>query len=204
MSFKPKPAGSNFPPVPAGTHHAICYSIVDIGTHYNEKYDKTAQKVIFTFELPDVRIDIDKDGEKKNLPRAISQTYTLSFHEKANLTKDITAWRGKPIGSDEEGVISGRLGENCLLTITNTTKDGRTYANIAGIAGLMSSMTPKKPENPAVIYEIESGEPPEAIPQWIRDRIKESKEFQAMSDNAQELPCDYTGSEPTPGDDIPF
>ena len=32
------PSGAKSEPVPAGTHHAVCYGIVDLGTQVSEKY----------------------------------------------------------------------------------------------------------------------------------------------------------------------
>ena len=199
MSFKPKPPKSNRKQVPIGTHHAICYGIIDTGTQFSEKFDKESQEIILNFEFPDHRDNFDDgDGNMVDKPLVLSRTYTLSFHEKSNLCKDLTAWLGRP---PKAGDIQSRMGANCFAVIEHT-ESGKS--KIASIVSLHSSVTPKEPENPKIMYEIEQGEPPETMYDWIKDRIKESKEFQAMSDNAQELPCDYNGSEPTPGDDIIF
>ena len=82
-----KPKGSDYPPIPAGTHQAVIYGVVDEGTQYSERFNKTAPKVRVLFELPKVRIDIEKDGEPtKNVPRVTSQEYTLSLHEKSGFS----------------------------------------------------------------------------------------------------------------------
>jgi len=175
-------SGVSFPPIEAGTHHAVCYSVIDIGTQYSEKFDSYARKVVITWELPNVRIDIEKDGKTYNLPRAISKTYTLSTHEKSNLTKDLTSWRGKPFTDEERAGFDVRkvVKANCLLQIIHTQRGDKTYANIATVAKLMSGMETKEPENPVVIYDmgVDGTDFPKTMPDWIRKKIMASKEMQ--------------------------
>jgi len=183
MAKEPENSQS-FPLIEAGTHHAVCYSVVDIGTHHSDKFNTDAHQVVITWELPKVRIEIDKDGAKQDLPRAISKTYTLSLHEKANLCKDLVAWRGKPFTEQErQGFdILNLIKANCLLQIVHNQKDDKTFANIAAVAKLMKGMKKYNPENPTVGFSmIEDGiEPPEKIPDWIKDMIKKSMEYRAV------------------------
>ena len=206
MSFKPKPT-SNQPLIPAGLHRAICYSIIDLGTQktsYEGQDTGWKEQINITFELPEVRGTFkDADGNEVDKPRVVGKTYTLSFYSEAALAKLYLAWQGKELKSEKQ--IPPLLGENCQVMMAHkTNKDGSLKSKMVSITPLSGNMEIMKPENPMVIYEIEQGEPPAHLPNWMKEEIKKSREFQAMSDNAQELPCDYNGSEPTPGDDIPW
>jgi hypothetical protein len=80
------------------------YGIIDLGTHTEDSPQfgrKTQHKMMIQWECPEYRIEIEKDGKKLDLPRAISRRYTMSLGKKANLRKDLEAWRGKPFTDDE-------------------------------------------------------------------------------------------------------
>ena len=94
-------------PVPAGTHHAVCYGVIAVGTQPSEKFTPR-QKIIVCFEIPAERIII-KD---QDLPRGISKRYTLSLNEKSNLRKDLQSWRGKPFTPTE---LDGIHAQRCSL-----------------------------------------------------------------------------------------
>lgn len=203
--------GTDYEPIPEGTHHAVCYSIIDLGTQHSQKFDNEAYKVCVTWEIPKERIEIDG----KDLPRAISRIYTLSLHEKSNLFKDLTAWRGKHFTDDElDGFdIFNVLGANCLLQTCHTVKDSKTYSNIVSVAKLMVGMPKLEPENPTVTYSImENGiEIPESVPDWLKLIIRKSSEYQMVFKNKDnpafqepaevEQPDDL---DPGESDEIPF
>ena len=118
-----------YPPLPAGSYAAVCYAIACLGTTFNPAFGNEQTKVLFMWEIPDETIEID--GELK--PRAISETYTLSLHEKASLRKMLESWRGRAFTEEElQGFgLSAVLGKSCLLsTITKTKQNGYDYAKI--------------------------------------------------------------------------
>jgi hypothetical protein len=201
--------GSKYPPVPQDLHHAICYAVYDLGTHPFEYQGraKIAHKLVIIFELPEIRIDIERDGESKNLPRAISKQYTLSLHEKSKLRKDLQGWRGKVFTPEElEGFDIGKLlGVNCLIQVLHNTKDGKTYANISSIMPLPKGFEKRTAENPIKFFSFEEDgkEIPEGTPEWIEKLIKESQEWKGESTGASEhTPED--NPPPPDDDDIPF
>src|SRR5664280_3623167 len=81
--------------IPAGTHVARCYGIIDLGRQYSQKFGRWANKIMVQFELP---ADLTDDGR----PSVISKTYTLSLNDKASLKKDLESWLGRPVTADEE------------------------------------------------------------------------------------------------------
>jgi hypothetical protein len=205
-----EPEGQSYPPIENGTHHAVCYSVIDLGTQYSDFYGKESHKVIITWELPDVRIDIDTDEGPINLPRAVSKIYTLSLHEKASLHKDLISWRGKAFTAEElVGFdIFKILEANCLLQTVQQEKNGKIYSNITAVTSLMKNMSIKKPENAIVRYSmLENGfEIPENIPDWIKELIKKSAEYKMVAGNqgSQALQNGQDAYNESTEDDIPF
>lgn len=209
--------GSDFEPIPAGSHQAVCYGVVDLGTQMsNNPQFKDARKVAILWELPQERGDFkDKKDPTKlvNLPRAISCIYTLSLGDKANLRKMLESWRAKAFNADElRGFdISKLIGANCMLSVVHkagTGKNaGRTYANVAGVSSLPKGMKKAPLENPRLLFSLADQEGgaiafPENMPEWLRVMVNQSKE---ASDTYQE------GHQPQPAaatesldDDGPF
>lgn len=208
--------------MPAGLHHAACYSVIDIGTQpqTNPAFN-AARKVVLIFEIPDQRIDIEKDGKTHNLPRAISNTFTLSLHDKSLLKPALESWRGRAFTAEElEGFdVTNVAGANCFINVVHKIKDDRTFANIATINPMPSGSTIKKPENPIVVWSFEDqllGQPvtvPANVPEWIQKKIMDSEEYKASHNPAPQSQPDNnpTGQafpdDPTDHsmeDDVPF
>lgn len=209
LTVKETGDGKNYDPVPADFHHAICYAVYDLGTQNNPVFNKEQQKVVIIWELPEERINIETDDGPKNLPRAISKIYTASLHEKANLRRDLESWRNKEFTEQELAGfnLAKLLGVNATLQVTHKRKDNKVYANVSNVLPLMKNMEKRQPENPVVYFDMdESMELPERTPQWIKDIIAKSKEWQEQFDGNQSNPFDepYADAPPPDDDDIPF
>ena len=185
LTAKEKPK-SLVKPIPAGLHVAIAYLVADLGTHKDATFGGLKHKLVIGFEIPDQRIELEKDGKKVNLPRAISARYTLSLGEKANLRRDLESWRGKPFTAEELKAfdLKAILGAPCqLLIVHNVGKDGETYANIQTIVPLGKGATKPKLENPPMWFSFEELTPsdnlPEGLPEWIAKIVKESEEWKS-------------------------
>lgn len=211
--------GTEMSPIDAGVHLAVCYGIYDLGTHHDDMYGKDRHQVVFLWEVPDSRIELERDGKRVNLPRAISQKYTLSLSEKANLLRDLQSWMGRPFTADELDGFDLRnvLGKSCQLNIVHaSSKDGtKIYANIAAIMGLPRGVHPLSLENEIQWFSFEEGVTmPAAAPEWIREYIAKSREYMQASQQAHDAPRPapasdeephYTAEdEPATLDDIPF
>ncbi|MDD5328284.1 MAG: hypothetical protein PHY02_10820 [Phycisphaerae bacterium] len=208
------------PAIPGDTYQAICYLLIDIGTQHSELYDKDIPQVIIGWEIPELRIDVEREGQQVNLPRVISKTYTNSLHEKSTLTTHLVSWRGREFTKEEYDAFDLRniLGKNCLLTVTNAlSSKGKTVAKIASVSKLVKGMTLiAKPENPVISFDMnEDGVTniPEGLPDWIKEQIKKSIEYQAVqhaADNpALKAAHDAAGlndndNSDVAADDIPF
>jgi hypothetical protein len=176
-------------PVPAGTHHAVCYGVIAVGTQPSEKFTPR-QKIIVCFELPSERITI-KD---QDLPRGISKRYTLSLNEKSNLRKDLQSWRGKPFTPTElDGFdVSKVIGSNCQISVLHSDRAGAVYADITSISALPRQMASVRPENQPLYFNLieaidlakKTGNTevnwPSELPPWVHKVCEEANEYTAF------------------------
>ena len=195
--------GNSIDPIEAGNHHGICVAVIDLGTQYNDRFQKEQPKVMITWELIDFPIESDNsDGF-----RLISREYTAVLSEKSNLYADLISWRGRDFTPEElEGFnIKNVLGANCLVNVVNITKNNKTYSNVTAVAKMPKGMTAKKGTY-QLIYDMDEDVEniPEGVPDWIKDKIKKSREWIARAN-----PQDYdepaaTDADADMDDNIPF
>jgi len=196
--------------VPADTHVARCYSMVHIGTieteYMGEK--KLMDKVRITWELPnEMRMFDESKGEQ---PMVISQEYTLSMHEKSNLRKMLESWRGKGFteGEAECFDITKLLGITCLLSVIHKiSKVGNGYATITGINKLPGTMVCPEQINSSFEFNYNtefSHEKIESMPDFIKEEIKKSREYRAITKPEEQEIDNEQGKELETEDDLPF
>ena len=181
--------GADFDPIPAGSYEAVCYMVVDLGTHHSETFNKDTHKILVGWEVPDCTIIVDRHGKPTEMPRVISRRYTLSLHKKAGLRKDLEAWRGKAFTAEDlQGFNVGKLiGAPCLLGIVHQVRgeENKTYADVAAVMAMprrAKGAAVLTPATETVLFSIpdgvDAGFPiPETIPEWIGKIIKDSKEW---------------------------
>ena len=67
MGFIAKdPGGGDFDPTPEGMWQSICIGVFDAGTQTSDRFGEQHKGVIL-WEIPELRIEIEKDGKKQNL-----------------------------------------------------------------------------------------------------------------------------------------
>ena len=136
------PGGGDFEPAPAGQHAVICCDVYDMGLMDNKfKEGEKVHKILIYWMLSECM----EDGR----PFLLTQIYTLSLHEKANLRKDLESWRGKAFDEKElEGFdLEVLIGVPALVNVIHVVGkgDGKTRSRLSSIMGL-----PKAMEAPAV------------------------------------------------------
>ena len=165
--------------VPEGSHLAICYGIVDLGTQENpwQGEIKHQRQCRVLWELHGE----DADGNPLTLedgrPLSLSQRYTLSLNEKAKLRKMLVSWRGSDFTAKELRGFDMRtiIGRPCLLTVTHSHKDGKTYANVETVTAV-----------PAALKKL-------GVPDMINKRIYfsfgyyDEAEFEALSEGFKKV-----------------
>ena len=196
--------GSRVAPMEAGTYPARCVGVIDLGVQYNEKWDKRQEKLRLIFEFPTERVEMD-GGDK---PRWLSKKYTASLNEKAELYRDLCAWRGVPFTPEELNGFDMRklLGAPCMVCVVNHERNGNTYTDITAISRAMKGMEVPPLENEALLFDMD-GDVEEAkavfekLPQWMRDEVARSDTWQALW---KEGAADGGFAEPDGEEETPF
>ena len=170
--------GGDFEQCPAGSFAARCYQIIDLG-HQTFEWKgeaKVAPKVRITWELNEMM----QDGR----PFSISREYTASIGDKANLRKDLEAWRGRPFTATElqNFSLENVLGAPCLLGVVHKpSKDNsKVYANVGSIMALPKGMACPELVNPAVKFDIGTFDQKvfDGLSSYVQKKILMSKELE--------------------------
>lgn len=169
--------GGDFTPVPEGTHFAVCDMVVDLGKQRTTYMGDTTIKhqVYIRWQIPAERTEwTDGEGVKHEGPMVIGKTYTSSLSEKANLRKDLQAWRGRAFSEDElkRFDISKLLGAPATISVTHKPREsGGVYANVTSIGGLPKGLDKPQVEGEPFIYGDEDAEAYERLPKWLKEKV---------------------------------
>lgn len=165
--------GKDFDPVPEGSHLAICDMFVDLGMQPTNFGDKP--KIYLRWQIPSLRVEYEKDGEKFNNPMAIGGKYTLSLNEKANLRPMLESWRGRAFTADElkKFDVTTILGKPCLITVSHKPKDGGgVYANVGAVVKLPAGVPAPVLEGEAILYDADNLASFEKLRPWLQEAVK--------------------------------
>jgi hypothetical protein len=176
MTLIAKKKESNIESIEPGTYTALCVGVIDLGVQFNEKFKNYSAKIMFIFEIASERIEVD--GVSK--PRWLSKEYTLALGEKSNLTKILTAWRGKAITDEEEaeGIdTSSLIGQGCMIQVIIKNEK---YNDITSIIQLPKGVPVPPAENDILLFDMAdwNNDIFDKIPTWIQDKIKKSTQYQ--------------------------
>jgi hypothetical protein len=190
MATKPIAGGGNFEkrdPTPSGLHAARCVALYEIGTVEDvfEGQAKSQFKVSIGFELPNHLLDFEENGVAVKKPAMISQTFTLSAHEKAKLRKFMESWRGAKYkdGEFENVDLSRMLGVTCMLNVIHTTKGENTYANIDSVMPVMQGIQIPPQFNPSkyLAYDNWNQQLFDSLPKFLKEMIQKTPEFRKLT-----------------------
>lgn len=216
--------------IPSGNYVARCYKMIQIGTveEIINGEKKQLQKVRIGWEFPN---DQKVFSEEKGLqPISCDEEYTLSMGDKANLRKMLASWRGKDFSPEEAKAfdVTKLVGVSCMVNIIHV-QSKRDASKIYSKIGSVSSI-PKGIQVPAQInktfilsYDSFDYEKFNLLPDFIKDKMKTSTEFQALNRIAPVVPFQQVSSngngnipapirsvtgqvmnKPEPIDDLPF
>jgi len=210
MAINATNSGTQRELIPAGNYIARCYQMIEIGTvdEVIMGETKTLRKVRIGWELPEeTRVFNEEKGEQ---PFVISQEFTLSMNEKANLRKMLASWRGKDFTEEEAKCfdISKLLGVACMLNVIHkpSKKDPtKIYEQIGSVSPLPKSV--KAPDQVNKIIKLEydnfDWDVFNSMPDFIKTKMRSSTEFASMQQpehTSIPSPADIT----EPIDDLPF
>lgn len=193
MGFIAKDKGNaDFKRIPPGSYIARCYLLVDMGEQLSDgKFGQSVQHKIrlgwevFGEDETGAPLTIEFEGVQRQM--TIGKTYTLSLNEKAGLRKDLTSWRGRDFSPEELAGfdITNILNVYCMLNITTSEKDGKTYTNISAITPLPSALKNAKPAPDHEVVTFNLDEPDwsafENLPEWLSDTIKKSPQYAELA-----------------------
>lgn len=186
MTIIAKSAETSYPKVPIGVHKARCVKVIDLGTQRQEYNGEISWKrqILVIWELPE---ELNNDQ-----PMTISKFYTLSLHEKSNLGKDLTSWRGRPFTETEkQGFdVTKLIGVTCQVNVMH--KDNGKE-DISSIMPLGKDDKIAEQFNPSVSFDIgdyQKGQKEtfNQLSEGIRRMILRSKELDGIdqTDNGDE------------------
>lgn len=210
--------GGNFKRVPAGVFIGRCFSIIDLGTQlssgaFGEKFQHKLRIGWELFGEDDSGAPLTVDVNGKTMPMVISKSYTVSLHEKASLRKDLAAWRGKDFTEEEAKAfdVSKLVGAYCMVNVTTSETNGKTYSNIAGLTPLPGALKNAKPAavHEPVIFNLDEPDMKvfNGFHEKLQEAIKRSPEWAQSRRTSDLQPSPHaSGFDDMPGDfeDPPF
>jgi hypothetical protein len=169
-SFEPRK------PIEAGAYAAVCDMVVDLGVQPSPGGQFAPKRtVVLRFQIPEIRVEITKEGETKSLPAVISRTVGLSLNEKSTLYALLTSWRGKAFTPEELKKFDlGKIaGKPAFINVTHSVKGDRTYANLTSIMPLPKAIPAPVMEGEALVYSTDAPDPAIflQLPTWMQDKI---------------------------------
>lgn len=170
--------------IPAKTHEAYCYGVVDAGTQERKPYlgvpKSPVRQVIIFFEFPDCRAKFKEDGPEE--PRVKSQKYAYYTDEKSSLAKLCKSWLGKDVKDVDFANLAGTPASITIAHEVSKT-NGKTYDNMTNIAPLSEKliplMTPQYNENMnfSILQDGFTSQKFEKLYGWVKEVISESAEY---------------------------
>ena len=200
--------GSDFKPVSAGIHPAICVGVIDFGVQEgSERFPKPKHKVHLRWACLDETVEWEKDGQKHSGPAIVGRTYTYSLAENGHMRPMLESWRARPFTEAElEGFdVSAVAGKPCQVSVVHESKNGKTYANVKTVVGWPKGVQVPECATPVVVYSPSDHKDSvfNALPEWMRDTIEKR-----LANDYAELDSQKGGkAEPQShdfDDDIPF
>jgi hypothetical protein len=164
---------------PAGSHDAICFQLVDLGTQIGPYRAK--RQIYISWELPE-------ELTSKGKPFVVGRFYNLVANAKGALKQDVESWFGRTIEEDEFcelDLAHELIGRTCTIGIVNEAlADGKTKATITSIM-LPRKGLPKttQPMNDPMSFSLEeplNRDAYAALPEWLRNIIARSTEYQQL------------------------
>lgn len=167
------------PPVEPGIYIAVCVHSIDLGEQLIEKKGEAPRlnnQVTLTFELVGETMEVDG----KTRARDLSRTFNVCYSKNGALRKFVQSWLGKAF-SDEafaEFDTNDLVGRAAQLSVIHS--ENGEYANIDAALPLPKGMPAPKATLPLIRFDLEPWDAAafQALPDWARDRVKRSTQYQ--------------------------
>lgn len=164
------------PPVPAGQYLAVCVGVYDLGEQYSEKYKNYSPKIMISFDIPTVTIEVDGKQE----PRQLSKEFTISGKNNSKLRAFISSWNGVQYSDEAFGEFDPltQVGKPAMINVLlNETGE---YANIDTIMPLFPGLSAPTTSTPLKVWDMDQWDDKAfgELPGWVQDKIKKSTQYQ--------------------------
>lgn len=164
------------PPVPAGGYLAVCVGVFDLGEQYSEKFKNYSPKLMITFDLPSVTIEVDGKQE----PRQLSREFTISGKNNSKLRAFISSWNGVQYSDEAFGEFDPltQIGKPAMINVLlNETGE---YANIDSIMPLFPGLPVPTTATKLQTWDMDKWDDKafEELPGWVQEKIKKSSQYQ--------------------------
>lgn len=179
-------ATKQYKSVPAGSHLARLYRIIDIGTQVNDYQGQITypRKVIFFFEIhgeDQAGAPLTTDDGK---PLSVMKEYTATLNEKGRLVQMLKQWLAAEVPDPfDPKELLGKFG---MVNVSNTNKGDRVYANLDGVSPVPSIyLKAGLPNgyNDLLYFSMEKFDSVvyESLPNWIKEKIQKSPEYRSIA-----------------------
>lgn len=169
-------AKAALPPIPAGQYLAVCVGVFDLGEQYSEKFKNYSPKLMITFDVPAVTVEVDGKQE----PRQLSREFTISGKNNSKLREFISSWNGCQYSDEAFGEFDPltQIGKPAMLNVVlNETGE---YANITTIMPLFPGLPTPTTQTQMKIWDMDAWDDKafEELPAWVQEKIKKSTQYQ--------------------------
>ncbi|MGM9585138.1 MAG: phage replication initiation protein, NGO0469 family [Faecousia sp.] len=169
-------AKPSIPPVPAGGYLAVCVGVFDLGEQYSEKYKNYSPKLMITFDLPSVTIEVDGKQE----PRQLSREFTISGKNNSKLRAFISSWNGVQYSDEAFGEFDPltQIGKPAMINVLlNETGE---YANIDSIMPVFPGLPVPTTSTKMQTWDMDTWDDKAfaELPVWVQEKIKKSSQYQ--------------------------
>jgi hypothetical protein len=194
-SYVHETGGGDFQLVPQGAHIAICDMVINLGVQETAFGSKNQHYI--RWQIPGETVDTE-NGPK---PMVIGNFYTSSLSEKANLRKDLEAWRSKAFTKEEleKFDLFAILGKPCQVSVIHApNKKGNMNAYINGVMALPKGVPAPKIFGDPIGYDAQNAPGTfNALPEWLQKKINTEPPKSKEEDTSTLLDEEFD-------DDIPF
>lgn len=162
--------------MPAGQYLAVCVGVYDLGEQYSEKYKNYSPKIMISFDIPTVTIEVDGKQE----PRQLSKEFTISGKNNSKLRAFISSWNGVQYSDEAFGEFDPltQVGKPAMINVLlNETGE---YANIDTIMPLFPGLAAPTTSTPLKVWDMDNWDDKAfgELPGWVQDKIKKSTQYQ--------------------------
>lgn len=200
MAFDPnKKGGTTYDVIPEDVYGMRLARIIELGQQ-EDKYG-VKEKVVFSFTVPDVTIDIN--GEPKQ--RMITTfPMTLTANEDSTLMKYMKALNPEPKGWADVFL------KPCMGQVDHTTKGDKVYAQIKNVTKLMKGLVVAMPDCECYIFDFQNPDKDvwDKLPKYYQDMILSAKNFKGSAVERMikgvETSNEVEQDEEAPVEDAPF